>query len=111
RRRGMAPGEIDRAIARSDATYHFSDGRALAVGPLNVQHLRPVLGVSGEHRRLRVGRPFVAQGLRPALLGDRWQRQPGLRLAGRLDDLDARGDLELTPGIRAGGEWEFGPCA
>src|SRR5262249_48193003 len=111
RRRGTAAGEIDRAVARGDATHHFRDGRALAVGPFAVYHVRPVLGVAEEHRRLRVGRPFVAQGLRPAWLCDRRQRQPGLRLAGRLNDLDARGDLELAPAIRPGGEWELGPCA
>jgi hypothetical protein len=108
-RRGLSRrGEIRRTIARRDAARDFDHRGRFPVRPFDMQHLGCVFGIAREPGLRGVCRPGAAERSEPVRLVHRGRRYPGLCLALRLLDFEARHDLEIAPRARPDHEGAFG---
>ncbi len=110
RRYSAGLGEIDGPVLRGERALHLDDGRGLAFRPHDVEHLGAVFRILGDLRRLRVRRPGAARRLEPSRLGERRQRDPSLREAGGLRDLDARRGARSSASCLAGARSRRAPA-
>ena len=90
---------VERPIQGLEAARQFDHRGALAAGELGVEHAGAVGAIGRRLHHLRVPRPLVVERLLVVRL-DRGYGKPGPDHARRLQDLDARRDLERSP--RAG---------